>query len=174
MRYLNSSVHVCWLFYYQTTSLKSSRSVSALTSRAGLNGRKGKTFPISKMLLTMMYQTWYVNHLGAFPPWSAAVGSPELLWSMDLCSRRIFNTALPALPTLCIVPSTTSILSSRLHSTGAAELSLAWSCLGSKISGTKPCIRISLQQVMHEHTSTAQHRHMALNARYFTWRYWGS
>lgn len=73
----------------------------------------------------------YVNHLGAFPLWSDTVGTPVLPWS-----RNIFSPALPAFPTLCIVPSTSSDLSPRQHSTVRAGSSFAWSCLGSKASGT--------------------------------------
>lgn len=43
------------------TLLNSSRQVPALTSRAVLNRRNGKTFPISKLLLIMVYQTMQIT-----------------------------------------------------------------------------------------------------------------
>lgn len=77
----------------------------------------------------------YLNHLGAFHLWSAAMRNPAFLWFMYSCFRNIFCLALPAIPVLNSISSTLSILSSRYHSTWMARLGPAWSFLGGNTYG---------------------------------------
>lgn len=58
--------------------LSSSRHVPALTSRTGLCGRKGKTFPVSKLLFTIRYQTAQFT-------WGLSIYD-QLLWGAQHCS----------------------------------------------------------------------------------------
>lgn len=96
MRCPNSSVRACWLLYNQTISLSWMAAVMFLHSHhvPCSAGHMAKTFPISKLLLTMMYQTMQIT-------WGLSIYD-QLLWGTQRSSNSCFHASERSFAQLCL------------------------------------------------------------------------